>query len=73
MLSYLQTDLDVMLLLESQYSYSNLFLNLQKSNRPMKADYDFYNEDDNINNENDFNDELNDTMGQTNRPDDLLE
>jgi hypothetical protein len=73
LLSYLQTDLDVMLLLESQYSYSNLFLNLQKSNRPMKADYDFYNEDDNINNENDFNDELNDTMGQTNRPDDLLE
>ena len=40
LLSFLQTDLDVLLLLESQYAYSSLLLNLQKANRPLKAKYD---------------------------------
>lgn len=58
LLSFLQTDLDVLLLLESQYAYSSLLLSLQKANRPLKAKYDFYNETDNINQEEDLNENL---------------
>jgi hypothetical protein len=58
LLSFLQTDLDVLLLLESQYSYSSLLLSLQKANRPLKAKYDFYDETGNINQEEDHNESL---------------
>jgi len=58
LLSFLQTDLDVLLLLESQYTYSSLLLSLQKANRPLKAKYDFYDETGNINQEEDHNESL---------------
>ncbi len=58
LLSFLQTDLDVLLLLESQYTYSRLLLSLQKANRPLKAKYDFYDETGNINQEEDHNESL---------------
>lgn len=51
LLSYLQSDLDVLLLLESQYDYTTLFLNLQSANRPLKANYDFDSKTDNVNKE----------------------
>lgn len=44
LLSYLQSDLDVLLLLESQYDYSAVLLNLQRANRPEAAKYDYNNE-----------------------------
>lgn len=62
LLSYLQTDLDVLLLLESQYSYTSLLLNLQRANRPIKAKYDFNDQTGNVNKE---EDELNDDLMQS--------
>ena len=59
-MSFLQTDLDVLLLLESQYSYISLLLNLQKANRPIKAKYDFNDQTGDINKE---EEELNDDFG----------
>jgi len=60
LLSFLQTDLDVLLLLESQYNYSFLLLNLQKLNRPVKAKYDFNNQTGDINKEEDIDENLED-------------
>lgn len=51
LLSYLQSDLDVLLLLESQYDYSAVLLNLQRVNRPEAAKYDYNNETGHINRE----------------------
>lgn len=59
-MSFLQTDLDVLLLLESQYSYISLLLNLQKANRPIKAKYDFNDQTGDVNKE---EEELNDDFG----------
>ena len=50
-MSFLQSDLDVLLLLESQYNTSSLLLALQKSNRSILANYDYSNNDEIINND----------------------
>lgn len=60
LLSFLQTDLDVLLLLESQYNYSYLLLNLQKLNRPVKAKYDFDNQAGDVNKEEEIDENLED-------------
>ena len=65
LLSFLQSDLDVLLLLESQYDTTSLLLELQKASRPILANYD-YGPDAEHNNtsvdENEF-DELKDLKG----------
>jgi hypothetical protein len=67
-LSFLQSDLDVLLLIESQYSSTNLLLNLQRSNRPIRANYDFNNEEVEINK--DSNEDDGDNFDQLKNPQD---
>ncbi len=52
-MSFLQSDLDVLLLLESQYNITSLLFALQRTNRSIKADYDYSNPDEVINNDTD--------------------
>ena len=67
-MSFLQSDLDVLLLIESQYSSTNLLLNLQRSNRPIRANYDFNNEEVEINK--DSNEDDGDNFDQLKNPQD---
>ena len=52
-MSFLQSDLDVLLLLESQYNITSLLFALQRTNRSIIADYDYSNPDEVINNDTD--------------------
>jgi hypothetical protein len=51
LLSFLQSDLDVLLLLESQYNTNSLLFALQKTNRSIIANYDYSDPDEVINND----------------------
>ncbi len=68
-LSYLICDLDVLLLIESQYDASHLLLNLQNSNRVNNLDMSCLNEDDEISKE----DESNDTEPTQKQPDIIID
>lgn len=50
-MSFLQSDLDVLLLLESQYGTTSLLFALQRTNRSIIANYDYSNPDEVINND----------------------
>ena len=52
-MSFLQSDLDVLLLLESQYNIKSLLFALQRTSRSIIADYDYSNPDEVINNDTD--------------------
>lgn len=52
-MSFLQSDLDVLLLLESQYNITSLLFALQRTSRSIIADYDYSNPDEVINNDTD--------------------
>jgi len=51
LLSFLQSDLDVLLLLESQYNTNSLLFALQKTNRSIVANYDYSDPGEVINND----------------------
>ena len=72
LLSYLQSDLDVMLLLESQYSYTKILLNLQRTCRLNPTNYDF--SDPSCENQNtDSNEEENEEESNVENVEDIIE